>query len=152
MKPSGKNLVGLQLYVCSGHIFLVCFLSTFLHVKLQVLVCSFFWSIKNWKYRTRKFWLAIKNVVISISGWVWKSVISLYTSQTYTTGFSISFLILNNSLEMRAAFLKIPCECYCRLEVLCFAVVVMWHSAVTTDWFLNNNKKLDCSISQSFYY
>lgn len=42
MKPSGENVVGLQLYVCSGHIFLVCFLSTFLSVELQVLICPFF--------------------------------------------------------------------------------------------------------------
>lgn len=42
MKPSGKNLVGLQLYVCSGHILLVCLLSSFLHVKFQVLVYFFF--------------------------------------------------------------------------------------------------------------
>lgn len=47
VKPSSKNLVGLQLYVCSGHILLVCFLFAFLHVKLQVLVRSFFLSMKN---------------------------------------------------------------------------------------------------------
>lgn len=35
---------------------------------------------------------------------------------------------------MRAALSKIPCECYCRLEVLCFVVVVMWHSSVTIDF------------------
>lgn len=67
LEPSDKNPVGLQLSVCSGHIFLILFLSAFLHVKLQVLGWVFF---GQWKTEAIRLILGCnKKKVISISVW-----------------------------------------------------------------------------------